>query len=59
MKSLLICTLAVTSTLFISNCISVTQKEPNPRTTTTTTTERSVAVRPNASVVQTQTTRTQ
>ena len=58
MKSILICSLALASSMLISNCISVTQKEPYPRTTTTTTTEKTSVMHPNASTVETQTTRT-
>ena len=57
MKTIRISFLAIASVMFISNCISVTQKEPYPRTTTTTTTERTTLNRPSTSTVQTQTTR--
>ena len=57
MKTIRISFLTLVSVTFMSNCISVTQKEPYPRTSTTTTTEQTTLNRPSASTVQTQTTR--
>ena len=58
MKSILICSLALASSMFISNCISVTPKEQYPSTTTTTTTEKTSSLYPDTNTVETQTTRT-